>query len=78
MGQALLDELRDMAALSYFSPALLASAEFAAGDIDAGFESLRKAVDYRVRSVIFLPVHGMLDGLRDDPRYQELIAAAGL
>ena len=77
-GQALLDELRDMAAISYFSPAILADAEFAAGDTDAGFESLKRAVDYRVRGVIFLPVHGMLDGLRNDPRYEALIAAAGL
>lgn len=72
-GQALLAELEDLANKQFVSPALLASAYFAAGDADKGFASLQDAVDARMREVIFLPLWSGLDDWRDDPRYLELV-----
>jgi TolB-like protein/DNA-binding winged helix-turn-helix (wHTH) protein len=71
-------ELERLAEQQFLSPALLATVEFAAGDADRGFELLREAVDVRVREVIFLRVNRMLTGYRDDPRYEDLLAAVGL
>ena len=74
---ALLAELEAIAVTEFFSPALLSAVYFAAGDADSGFASLQRAVDARVRDVIFLRVNHMLDGRRDDPRYLELIRSVG-
>ena len=71
-------ELETLAEQQFLSPALLATIEFAAGDADRGFELLQEAVDVRVREVIFLRVNRMLTGYREDPRYEDLLAAVGL
>ena len=71
-------ELERLAEQQFLSPALMATVEFAAGDADRGFELLQEAVDVRVREVIFLRVNRMLTGYRDDPRYEDLLAAVGL
>jgi serine/threonine-protein kinase len=71
-------ELERLAEQQFLSPALLATVEFAAGDADRGFDLLQEAVDVRVREVIFLRVNRMLTGYRDDPRYEDLLAAVGL
>ena len=76
-GQELLTELETIADTEFFSPALLAAAYFAAGDVDRGFVALQRAVEARVRGVIFLRVYYMLDGWRDDPRYLELLRSVG-
>ena len=78
VAQELLAELEQMAQSRFVSPALLAAAYFAAGDEDRGFASLQRALQLKVRGVIFLRVNEMLDGRRDDPRYLQLVRAAGL
>ncbi len=75
--QELLAELEAISVTEFFSPALLSAVYFAAGDVDSGFDSLRHAVEARVREVIFLRVDHMLDGRRDDPRYLDLIRSVG-
>ena len=75
--QQLLAELETIADTEFFSPALLSAVYFAAGDGDRGFAALQRAVDARVRGVIFLRVYYMLDGWRDDPRYVDLLHAVG-
>lgn len=77
-GEALLAELEERARASFVSPMLLAEVYFSAGRTDAGFAALNAALDERVRGLIFLRVSHMLDGLRDDPRYLELLAAVGI
>ena len=62
----------------YLSPAMLAGVEFAAGNTDSGFQLLQEAVDVRAREVIFMRGTRMLNGHRDDPRYEALLAAVGL
>jgi len=74
----LLAELESRSATDFFSPALLSAVYFAADDADRGFISLQHAVEVRVRDVIFLRVDHLLDGLRDDPRYLDLIRSVGL
>lgn len=76
-GQELLAELETIADTEFFSPALLSAVYFAAGDVDRGFVALQRAVEVRVRGVIFLRVYYMLDGLRDDPRYVDLLRDVG-
>lgn len=75
--QQLLAELETIADTEFFSPALLSAVYFAAGDGDRGFAALQRAVEARVRGVIFLRVYYMLDGWRDDPRYVDLLHAVG-
>ncbi len=75
--QALMIELETMAAVRFFSPALLASVYFAAGDADSGFASLQDAVDAKVRDVIFLRDFATLDAWLEDPRYLDLIRTIG-
>ena len=77
-GEALLGELEARADASFVSPMLLAEVYFSAGRTEAGFAALNAALDARVRGLIFLRVSHMLDGLRDDPRYLELLAAVGI
>ena len=66
-----------MAASRFFSPALLASIYFAAGDADAGFMKLQEAVDAKVRDVLFLRQWAVLEEWRDDSRYLDLVRAIG-
>jgi adenylate cyclase len=75
--QQLLEELQAAADARYFSPDLLADAYFAAGDADSGFKAYQEAVAARARGAIFLQLTPMLDGHREDPRYQALIQAVG-
>ncbi len=75
--QLLLAELETIADTEFFSPALLSAVYFAAGDADSGFAGLQRAVEAKVRGVIFLRVYYMLDGWRDDPRYLDLLRDVG-
>ena len=51
---------------------------FPAGDVDAGFKWLDKAVEARVRDLIFLKVSTVLADHRQDPRYLALLQTVGL
>lgn len=75
--EELLLELQLVRKMQFVSPALVAAVYFAAEDFDNGFILLREAVEVRAREVIFLQVNPMLDDLRDDPRYLELIQSIG-
>ncbi len=75
--QQLLEELIAAADAGYVAPSQLAGAYFAAGDADKGFAAMDAAVAARDRGVIFIQTDMMLDGYRDDPRYQALVRAVG-
>lgn len=75
--QVLLTELELMSAERFVSPALLATAYFAAGDADRGFASLQDAADAKARDVIFVRAWTLLDEWRDDPRYLALMETIG-
>ena len=76
--QNLLQELEAIREQEYFSPALLSSPYFAAGDADRGFELMQEAIDLRTREVIFLRVNHFLNDYREDPRYFDLLRQVGL
>jgi eukaryotic-like serine/threonine-protein kinase len=55
-----------------------AIAYFALGDTDRGFEVLTEAFDQRAGYVPWAKVQPALDGVRDDPRFEALVARLGL
>jgi tetratricopeptide (TPR) repeat protein len=55
-------------------PVTVASAYFALGDKERGFEWLTKAFDQRSASAPYANVFPPFDGVRSDPRFKALIA----
>jgi TolB-like protein len=58
---------------SYVPPYALASILALLGDRDRAVDQLEKAYAARDRAMIYLDVNPRLDGLRDHPRFQELV-----
>jgi hypothetical protein len=54
-------------------PASLPPAQFALGDFSQAFAWLEKVYEERSVTLILLKVDPMLDPLRSDPRYQDLL-----
>ena len=48
------------------------------GDKDKALESLNEAFKYRSANITFLKTDPLLDSLRGDPRFQELVLRAGI
>ena len=57
----------------YVSGAAMAGAYAALGDHDAAFRALNRAVSDRAAELAILPLRRMLDPLRSDPRYQQVL-----
>ncbi|RLE22175.1 MAG: hypothetical protein DRJ65_14455 [Acidobacteria bacterium] len=74
----ILDGLLERQHTGYVSPVGLAVATLGLGRIDEGFEWLERAFDERKGWLLHLRVEPALDGLRDDPRYLDLIERIGL
>jgi serine/threonine-protein kinase len=68
----LLAELETMSRTTYVPPAALAFAYLGLGD-DRMFEWFNKAIDARDPVVTHLPSMPLYDGIRDDPRFRELL-----
>jgi DNA-binding winged helix-turn-helix (wHTH) protein/Tfp pilus assembly protein PilF len=47
-------------------------------DVDAAFEALQQALEYRNFNLIYIATDPMYDSLRDDPRFDTLLAGVGL
>jgi len=73
-----LRELREMSRTRYVSPFDLAVVHAALGEKDAAFSYLEKACDDRAGQLIWLNVHPLLDSLRRDPRFANLVSRVGL
>jgi len=71
--RALLAELGARAQRQYVPPYYLACACAALGDRDRAFEHLARGCDERMGLAVFTKVGPMLDGVRDDPRFAELL-----
>jgi TolB-like protein/DNA-binding winged helix-turn-helix (wHTH) protein/Tfp pilus assembly protein PilF len=69
----LLSELNDLAAPGYAEPVNLAFGYAGLGEKDLAFEWLRRGYEERSTNMIFLKVEPLLDSLRDDPRFQDLL-----
>lgn len=75
----LVAEMRQMEETTRHFPAYaLAEAYAGLGDRDGAFAYLRKACAQREPLLLFIGVEPRMDGLRDDPRFGELLAAIGL
>ena len=76
--ERLLEELKHLSTLRYVSSALIANIFVGLGDKDRAFEWLEKAYEERDFRMIFLKVAPMLDDLRSDPRFTDLLRRMGL
>ncbi len=56
---------------------LLARVYAALGDADAAFEWLEKAYERRSMNLTLIRVNPLLDPLRSDPRFQDLLRRIG-
>jgi tetratricopeptide (TPR) repeat protein len=76
--EALLAELRAVAARRYVSPQGISVLYFTLGDRDRGFQWLEKAYEERSNGIAYLAVEPLLEPWRGDPRYRDLMHRVGL
>jgi tetratricopeptide (TPR) repeat protein len=74
--QAILNELRR--STGYVSPGELAALYAALGELEQAFASLERAYAAHDLQLQYLGVDPMLDPLRSDPRFQDLMRRIGL
>jgi Flp pilus assembly protein TadD len=74
----LLRELMDLQKQRYVSPAALAQLYIGLGEKDRAFEWLEKAYQERSNFMAYLGVNPVVDPLRPDPRFQDLLRRIGL
>lgn len=73
-----LDELLKLNESRYVTPAALVNVYIGLGDKDKAFEWLEKAYQERSNFVAYLKVFPILDPLRSDPRFNDLLRRVGL
>ena len=71
--EELLAELESVAAVGYVSPVAFATVNIGLGDTDATFQWIEKAWSERRGWLAYLTVNPLLDPLRGDRRYKELV-----
>jgi DNA-binding winged helix-turn-helix (wHTH) protein/tetratricopeptide (TPR) repeat protein len=76
--RALLDELKARSAAAYVPPYYIALIHIALGEEDDAFNYLEQAFEMRDGSLPLLKVDQRLDGLRHDPRFNDLLWRTGL
>ncbi len=73
-----LNELREQGERRYVTPAALANVYIGLGDKDQSFVWLEKAYQERSNYIAYLKVYPIVDPLRSDPRFADLMRRAGL
>jgi serine/threonine-protein kinase len=76
--EALLSELRGVAARRYVSPHGISVLYFTLGDRDRGFQWLERAYEERSNGIAYLAVEPLLEPWRGDPRYRDLLRRVDL
>jgi len=76
--RAALNELTRRSEQGYVSPARIAQVLLGLGDRDGALSRLEQAVDERAADLVWIGVHPVYDGVRDDPRFQDALGRAGL
>lgn len=71
----LLEEVASAGTTSWYS---IAGIYAALGEVDSAFESLDKAYEQHDLSLVSLKVDPSLDGVRSDPRFNQLMTAVGI
>jgi len=74
----LLDELNTAATQAYVAPISWVMLYLGIGDVEHAFEWLEKAADARDVLLCYLKVGPIYDGIRNDPRYFDLLDRVGL
>ena len=74
----ILEELLKLHENRYVTPAALVNVYIGLGDKDKAFEWLEKAYQERSNYVAYLKVFPIIDPLRSDPRYKDLLSRVGL
>jgi eukaryotic-like serine/threonine-protein kinase len=73
-----LDELTALAKQKYVAPHFFAGIHIALGENDRAIECLEKSFEEHCHWLIYLYMDPSMDGLRDDPRFQDLLRRVGL
>jgi hypothetical protein len=73
-----LENYRESAKSRYVPSVLVAEACVRVGDKDSAFEWLERGFEERDDLMIDLKVEPVFDGLRSDPRFQDLIRRVGI
>lgn len=76
--EAILAELERRSSTELVDPYLVATIYTHLGDRDHAFEYLRKAIEIRATSLVWLDVEPKFDRLREDPRFDDIRRAIGL
>ena len=73
-----LDDLTTLAKQKYVAPYFIAGIHVGLGENDRAIEYLEKSYDEHSHWLIYLHMDPSMDGLRDDPRFQDLLRRVGL
>ena len=73
-----IEELKELSKQRFVSPDNIGVIYAALGDKDQAFAYLEKAYEIRSDSMVLLKVDPMLDSLRSDPRFADLVRRVGL
>jgi serine/threonine-protein kinase len=74
----MLDELTELATHKYVAPYFFAGIHAGLGDNDRAIEYLEKSYEEHSHWLIYLHMDPSMDGLRDMPRFQNLLQRVGL
>jgi serine/threonine protein kinase/tetratricopeptide (TPR) repeat protein len=74
----LLDELTELAKHKYVAPYFFAGIHIGLGECDRAMDYLEKAYEEHSHWLIYLHIDPSMDGLRDHPRFQDLVRRVGL
>ena len=74
----ILNEVMEQTKQRYVSPYAIAIVHIGLGNKDQAFRWLEKACEEHSTTMVWLRVDAMLDSLRFDPRYTELLKKMGL
>ncbi len=74
----ILEELEELARQKYVAPYFLAGIHIGLGEYDRAIEYLEKSFEEHSHWLIYLHIDPSMDGLRDDPRFQDMLSRVGL
>ena len=74
----ILDDLTSQARQKYVAPYFLAGIHVGLGENDRALEYLDKAFEEHSNWLLYLHMDPSMDGLRDEPRFQDLLRRIGL
>jgi serine/threonine protein kinase/tetratricopeptide (TPR) repeat protein len=74
----MLDDLTKLATQNYIAPYFFAGIHIGLGENDRALEYLEKSYEEHSHWLIYLHIDPSMDGLRDNPRFQDLLQRVGL